>query len=109
MKDSVIRARIDSNLKARASKVLASCGLEPSDAIRLFLQQVVAHQGIPFSIRGAEPARAPAQALLEMKRAAQERDRQIAASEDVSQGEMFLIRPESARQAKIRWPKAKLG
>ncbi len=109
MKDSVIRARIDSNLKARASKVLASCGLEPSDAIRLFLQQVVAHQGIPFPIRGAAPEQAPAQALREMKRAAQERDREIAASEDVSRGEMFLVRPESARRAKIRWPKAKLG
>jgi addiction module RelB/DinJ family antitoxin len=108
MKDSVIRARIDSDLKARASKVLASCGLEPSDAIRLFLQQVVAHQGIPFSIRAAE-VEAPAEALHEMKRAAQDRDREIAASEDVSEGKMFLIRPESARHAKIRWPKAKRG
>ena len=107
MKDSVIRARISSDLKDRASKVLASCGLEPSDAIRLFLQQVVAHKGIPFSIRAA--AEAPAEALREMKRAAQERDREIAASEDVSRGEMFLIRPESARKAKIRWPKAKPG
>jgi DNA-damage-inducible protein J len=110
MKDSVIRARIDSDLKARASKILASCGLEPSDAIRLFLQQVVAHKGIPFPIRGAEAeAPAEAEALRDMKRAAQERDRQIAASEDVSRGEMLLIRPESARHAKIRWPKAKLG
>jgi len=105
MKDSVIRARIDSDLKARASKVLASCGLEPSDAIRLFLQQVVAHKGIPFSIRGVEAEEGPAQALREMKRAAQERDRKIAASENVSGGEMFLIRPERARRAKIRWPK----
>ena len=101
MKDSVIRARIDSDLKARASQVLASCGLEPSDAIRLFLQQVVTHNGIPFLIRGAE-SEAPAEALREMKRAAQERDRAIAASEDVSSGEMFLIRPERARRAKIR-------
>jgi len=74
MKDSVIRARIDS-----------------------------------FPIRGAEAEEAPARALCEMKRAAQERDREIAASEDVSRGEMLLIRPESARHAKIRWPKAKLG
>ncbi|MFZ2507766.1 MAG: type II toxin-antitoxin system RelB/DinJ family antitoxin [Steroidobacteraceae bacterium] len=39
-------ARIDSELKANARRVLAACGLEQSDAIRLFLQQVVAHQGI---------------------------------------------------------------
>ena len=43
MKDAVIRARIDAGLKARASEVLASCGLEVSDALRLFLKQVVAH------------------------------------------------------------------
>jgi DNA-damage-inducible protein J len=53
MKNAVIRARIDSRLKADAAHVLASCGLKPSDAIRLFLQQVVAHQGIPFAIRRA--------------------------------------------------------
>jgi len=50
MKDEVIRARIDAGLKARASEVLASCGLEISDALRLFLRQVVAHNGIPFPI-----------------------------------------------------------
>ena len=44
MKNAVIRARIDSELKANALRVLAACGLESSDAIRLFLQQVVAHQ-----------------------------------------------------------------
>jgi DNA-damage-inducible protein J len=60
MKNAVIRARIDSELKAEASRVLAACGLEPSDAIRMFLQQVVAHQGIPFDIRSAhrEPSMA---------------------------------------------------
>jgi DNA-damage-inducible protein J len=109
MKNSVIRARIDSDLKARASKVLASCGLEPSDAIRLFLQQVVAHQGIPFEVRrggGPEPSLAE---LREMKRRSQARDRRIAASEDMSGGELFLIRPDQARGAKVRWPKARLG
>jgi DNA-damage-inducible protein J len=65
MKNAVIRARIDSELKAEASRVLAACGLEPSDAIRMFLQQVVAHQGIPFDIRSArrEPSMAELQAL----------------------------------------------
>jgi len=31
--------------------VLAECGLNLSDAIRLFLRQVVAHQGLPFEVR----------------------------------------------------------
>lgn len=87
MKDSVIRARIDGDLKARATAVLASCGLEPSDAIRLFLQQVVMRGGIPFPIVGR---------FRSMKQEAQDRDRQIAASEDPSGGEMFLIRPDEA-------------
>ena len=107
MKDAVIRARIDASLKARASEVLASCGLEVSDALRLFLRQVVAHNGIPFPIRGAAPG-LPGAELARLKRESQERDRWIAASEDVSAGEMFLIRPEKARAARIRWPDASL-
>lgn len=107
MKDAVIRARIDSELKANASRVLAACGLEPSDAIRLFLQQVVAHQGIPFDIRSAQ--REPSMAeLQEMKRQSQERDHRIAESVDVSAGQMLLVRPERLRGAKVRWPKASL-
>ena len=107
MKDSVIRARIDSRLKANAARVLAQCGLEPSDAIRLFLQQVVAYQGIPFEIRSVE--REPSLAeLRELKRRSQERDHQIAKSVDVSKGQMLLLRPERMRGARIRWPKASL-
>lgn len=107
MKDAVVRARIDANLKARASEVLASCGLEVSDALRLFLKQVVAQNGIPFPIQGAADDLSGAE-LAQLKRKSQERDRRIAASEDVSGGEMFLIRPEQARAARIRWPDASL-
>jgi len=107
MKDSVVRARIDSELKASAARVLAACGLEPSDAIRLFLQQVVAHQGIPFDIRSAE--REPSIAELRaLKRRSQERDHRIANSVDVSQGQMLLLRPERLRGARVRWSKANL-
>ena len=109
MKDAVVRARIDAELKQNAARVLAACGLELSDAIRLYLQQVVAHQGIPFEIRGAErePSMADLQAL---KRQSQQRDRRIAnsADVDVSKGEMLLLRPERVRGAKVRWPKASL-
>lgn len=107
MKNAVVRARIDSKLKANAVRVLAACGLEASDAIRLFLQQVVAHQGIPFDIRSAE--RAPSMAELRvLKRQSQERDHRIARSADVSKGQMLLLRPERLRGAKVRWPKASL-
>jgi len=107
MKNAVIRARIDSELKAEALRVLASCGLEASDAIRLFLQQVVAHQGIPFEIPSAE--RAPSMAELQvLKRQSQARDRRIARSAGVSKGQMLLLRPKRLRGAKVRWPKASL-
>jgi DNA-damage-inducible protein J len=110
MKDSVIRARIDRNLKTQASAVLASCGLGPSDAIRLFLQQVVLHGGIPFPISRQSKVRiVSSERLRAMKRASQARDRAIAANQDLSGGEMLLIRPDEARGAKIKWPSAKLS
>jgi len=107
MKDAVVRARIDADLKANAARVLAACGLELSDAIRLYLQQVVAHQGIPFDIRSAEHEPSMAQ-LQVLKRQAQQRDNRIASSVDVSKGQMLLLKPERVRGAKVRWPKASL-
>jgi len=107
MKDAVIRARIDADLKDSASKVLAACGLEPSEAIRLFLKQVVAHQGIPFEIRSAHGELSVAE-LQQLKHQSQERDRRLARSADVSRGEMLLLRPDRLRGAKVRWPKASL-
>ena len=87
--------------------MLAACGLELSDAIRLYLQQVVAHQGIPFDIRSAE--REPSMAQLQvLKRQAQQRDHRIARSVDVAKGQMLLLKPERVRGAKVRWPKASL-
>jgi DNA-damage-inducible protein J len=107
MKEAVVRARIDANLKASAARVLAACGLELSDAIRLYLQQVVLHQGIPFEIRGAERQLSIAE-LQVLKRKSQKRDHRIANSVDVSKGEMLLLKPERVRGAKVRWPRANL-
>jgi len=110
MKDSVVRARIEDDLKAQAAEVLASCGLELSDAIRLFLRQVVVQGGLPFAVRQAGGVRVvPPGRLREMKRAAQARDRRIAAQEDLSGGGMLLIRPEQVRGARVRWPSARLS
>lgn len=107
MKDAIVRARIDADLKANAARVLAACGLELSDAIRLYLQQVVAHKGIPFDIRSAEGEPSMAQ-LQVLKRQAQQRDHRIANSVDVSKGQMLLLKPDRVRGAKVRWPKASL-
>ena len=50
-KSTDVRSRIEPDLKDRATEVLAACGLNLSDAIRLFLHQVVAQQGLPFEVK----------------------------------------------------------
>ncbi|HMD63318.1 MAG TPA: type II toxin-antitoxin system RelB/DinJ family antitoxin [Stellaceae bacterium] len=49
--DTVVRARIDGQVKERAAKVLADMGLSVSDAIRLLLIRVVAENALPFEIK----------------------------------------------------------
>lgn len=51
MTDPVIRSRIDPALKAEANRILRSMGLTMSEAIRLFLHQVVAEKGLPFPVK----------------------------------------------------------
>ena len=53
---SDVRTRIEPDLKDRAAEVLAGCGLKLSDAIRLFLRQVVAQQGLPFDVKAPNAA-----------------------------------------------------
>jgi DNA-damage-inducible protein J len=49
LKTADIRSRVEPHLKSSAASVLAACGLSLSDAIRLFLRQVVAQQ-IPNAV-----------------------------------------------------------
>jgi DNA-damage-inducible protein J len=102
MKQSVVRARIDNDLKAEASSVLESCGLGLSEAVRIFLAQVVKQGGLPFPVRARHVVSGGQ--LWKMKRASQQRDRKLAAREDVSAGEMLLISPDRIRNAQIAWP-----
>lgn len=55
--DSVIRSRIDKDLKERAGLVLAECGLSWSVAIRLFAEQIVKNEGLPFEVNRKPTAR----------------------------------------------------
>lgn len=102
MKQSVVRARIDKDLKDEASAILESCGLGLSDAVRIFLGQVVKHGGLPFPVRARHVV--SGDQLRKMKHASQQRDRKLAANEDVSAGEMLLISPDRMRNAQIAWP-----
>jgi len=49
--DTYVRARIDNNTKARASRALAEMGLTISDAIRLLMLRIADEQRIPFDLK----------------------------------------------------------
>jgi addiction module RelB/DinJ family antitoxin len=50
-KTAYINARVTPSLKKEAAKVLASLGVSTTDAITMFLRQVVLHRGLPFPVR----------------------------------------------------------
>ena len=50
-KTADVRLRLEPELKIAANEVLADSGLNLSDAIRLFLRQVVAQRGLPFEVK----------------------------------------------------------
>lgn len=51
MKSANITARVEPNVKARATTILKKIGLSSSEAINLFLNQVILHKGMPFDVR----------------------------------------------------------
>jgi DNA-damage-inducible protein J len=63
-----IRSRVEPRLKEDAARVLAARGLNISEAIRLFLRQVVAENGLPFELK------TPNAKTLAAMRAADSRD-----------------------------------
>ena len=65
LKTTDVRCRIDVDLKERATAVLQACGLSVSDAMRLFLRQVVEVEGLPFEVR--VPSARTARALQEAR------------------------------------------
>ena len=48
--DTVVRARIDRDTKARATAALQAMGLSVSDAIRLLLLRVADEKRLPFAV-----------------------------------------------------------
>jgi DNA-damage-inducible protein J len=50
-KTGYITARVEPKLKARAGRVLAKVGVSTTDAITMFLTQVVLTDGLPFAVR----------------------------------------------------------
>lgn len=50
IKSSVVRARIEPELKERVENVLEQIGLNTTEAIRLYFKQIVMQGGIPFDV-----------------------------------------------------------
>lgn len=48
---SAIYARIDTNLKENAEKILSQLGISPSGAIQMLYSQIILNKGIPFDLR----------------------------------------------------------
>lgn len=104
-----MRARIDAELKAEAAEVLRANGLDLSDAIRLFLRQVVRRGGLPFAVRDAAVGVASSKRLWAMKRKSQARDRDLLARGAVTQEALTLLRPKRLEGSRIIWPDAPLS
>jgi len=49
--ETEIRTRVTADLKTEAAQILNNCGLNVSEAVRLFLTQVVTHRGLPFEVK----------------------------------------------------------
>ena len=53
--DTVVRARIDSDTKARATEALKAMGLSVSDVIRMVLLRVAEEKRLPFTVKVPNP------------------------------------------------------
>ena len=50
-KISVIQTRVDPALREKTDTILTKLGLSTSDAIRIFLEQIILHRGLPFKVK----------------------------------------------------------
>ena len=63
--DTYVRARIDTNTKARAAEALEAMGLSISDAIRLLMLRIADEQRLPFEVKA--PNAATRKAMVELE------------------------------------------
>lgn len=64
--DSVVRARIDSDTKERATAALEAMGLSVSDAIRLLMLRIADEKRLPFAVQVPNVTTAKALAELDI-------------------------------------------
>ena len=63
--DTYVRARIDSDTKARAAEALEAMGLSISDAIRLLMLRIADERRLPFEVKAPNAETRAAIAELE--------------------------------------------
>jgi DNA-damage-inducible protein J len=66
--NSVVRARIDTDTKERATAALEAMGLSVSDAIRLLMLRIADEERLPFEVKVPTPATAKAMKELDVGR-----------------------------------------
>ena len=66
-KTETVYTRVEPELKANAEQILATLGLTPSEAINVFLNQVVLHKGLPFSVKVPDMTFEAAKVILSQK------------------------------------------
>jgi addiction module RelB/DinJ family antitoxin len=63
-KTDALYTRIDAKLKAQAEEILARLGLSPSEAVNIFMSQVVLNEGLPFEVKIPKPTKEESLARL---------------------------------------------
>jgi DNA-damage-inducible protein J len=88
---SMLHIRVDDDIKARASQVLAAVGMTLSEAVRLFLHRVVAEQAYPLELK--VPNAATRAAMLEADELIQARNKSVNAAADPTGIDWMLQQP----------------
>lgn len=78
---TMVHVRIDETVKAQAAETLASMGLTLSDAIRVFLNRVVADKELPFALKA--PNATSRAAIAEAEKIIQSRRARFATADDL--------------------------
>ncbi len=103
---AAINIKLDVVLKAQAKEVLQANGLTVSEAVRIFLQEVVSRGTLPPSLR--RPRTITKRLFWAMKRDQQARDQALVRAGKVPPEAMFLLREERLKDATLEWPNTPL-
>jgi DNA-damage-inducible protein J len=67
MSNVTVQSRVSPELKKQADAIFTAMGLSTADAIRLFLQQVVNNEGLPFQPTARRPNMETREAMQELE------------------------------------------